>query len=148
MKKIWVLALSGQGRLWLDCADAQADLSLRLAHTHFVGFVMSWLIYWASMWENLSSGVWEQQRRRPACTSVLTGHPYFVIHISESIISKLATRKISTFKTGLNLILSETLKTGFVALRPIWCYVMTLFSRSMPRPPAQRLSHVDICVVG
>ena len=28
-----------------DWADAQADLSLRLAHTHFVGFVMSWLIY-------------------------------------------------------------------------------------------------------
>ena len=25
-------------------ADAQADLSLRWAHTHFVGFVMSWLI--------------------------------------------------------------------------------------------------------
>ena len=25
--------------------DAQADLSLRWAHTHFVGFVMSWLKY-------------------------------------------------------------------------------------------------------
>ena len=25
--------------------DAQADLSLRWEHTHFVGFVMSWLIY-------------------------------------------------------------------------------------------------------
>ena len=24
--------------------DAQADLSLRWAHTHFVGFVMSWVI--------------------------------------------------------------------------------------------------------
>ena len=29
---------------WSDWADAQADLSLRWAHTHFVGFVMSWLI--------------------------------------------------------------------------------------------------------
>ena len=28
-----------------DWADAQADLSLRWAHTHFVGFVMSWLIF-------------------------------------------------------------------------------------------------------
>ena len=28
-----------------DWADAQADLSLRWAHTHFVGFVMSQLIY-------------------------------------------------------------------------------------------------------
>ena len=30
---------------WSDWADAQADLSLRWAHTHFVGFVISWLIW-------------------------------------------------------------------------------------------------------
>ena len=36
--------LSAQRRLWSDWADAQADLSLRWAHSHFVGFVMSWLI--------------------------------------------------------------------------------------------------------
>ena len=29
---------------WSDWADAQADLSLRWVHTHFVGFFMSWLI--------------------------------------------------------------------------------------------------------
>ena len=46
MKKAWVLSysLSAQRRLWSDWADAQADLSLRWAHTHFVGFVMSWLM--------------------------------------------------------------------------------------------------------
>ena len=46
MKKPWVLSypLSAQQRLWSDLADAQADLSLRWAHTHFVGFVMSRLI--------------------------------------------------------------------------------------------------------
>ena len=46
MKKAWVLSypLSAQRRLWSDQADAQADLSLRWAHSHFVGFVMSWLI--------------------------------------------------------------------------------------------------------
>ena len=45
MKKSWVLSypLSAQRRLWSDWADAQADPSLRWAHTHFVGFVMSWL---------------------------------------------------------------------------------------------------------
>ena len=32
-----------QLRLWPDWADAQADLRLRWAHTHFVGFVMSLL---------------------------------------------------------------------------------------------------------
>ena len=46
MKKAWVLSypLSAQQRLWSDWADAQADLSLRWAHSHFVGFVMSRLI--------------------------------------------------------------------------------------------------------
>ena len=45
LKKPCVLSypLSTQRRLWSDWADAQADLSLRWAHTHFVGFVMSWL---------------------------------------------------------------------------------------------------------
>ena len=45
MKKAWVLSYpwSAQRRLWSDWADAKADLSLRWAHTHFVGFVMSWL---------------------------------------------------------------------------------------------------------
>ena len=41
MKKAWVLSypLSTQRRLWSDWADAQADLSLRWAHTHFAGFI-------------------------------------------------------------------------------------------------------------
>ena len=45
MKKACVLSypLSTQGRVWSVWVDAQADL--RWAHTHFVGFVMSWLIY-------------------------------------------------------------------------------------------------------
>ena len=47
MKKSWVLSypLSAQRRLRSDWADAQADLSFRWAHTHFVGFVMSWLTF-------------------------------------------------------------------------------------------------------
>ena len=51
MKKAWVLShpLSAQQRLWSDWADAQADLSLRWAHSHFVGFVMSWL-KWFNTW--------------------------------------------------------------------------------------------------
>ena len=48
MKKAWVLSnpLSAQRRLWSDWADAQADLSLRWAHSHIFGFVMSRLILW------------------------------------------------------------------------------------------------------
>ena len=33
--------LHADGEDWSDWADAQTDLSLRWAHTHFVGFVMS-----------------------------------------------------------------------------------------------------------
>ena len=46
MRKAWVFSypLSAQRRLWSDWADAQADLSLRWAHSHFVGFVMRRLI--------------------------------------------------------------------------------------------------------
>ena len=45
-KKAWVLSypLSAERRLWSDWADAQADLSLRWAHSHIVSFVMSRLI--------------------------------------------------------------------------------------------------------
>ena len=39
-------ANSEQLRLWSDWADAQADLILRWAHSHFVGFVMSRLSCW------------------------------------------------------------------------------------------------------
>ena len=44
--KAWVLSypFSAQRRLWSDLADAQVCLSLRWAHSHFVGFFMSWLI--------------------------------------------------------------------------------------------------------
>ena len=38
----------GQRRLWSDWADDQADLNLRWAHSHFVGFVMSRLIFFLS----------------------------------------------------------------------------------------------------
>ena len=42
MDKAWVLSypLSAHQILWSDWADTQADLSLRWAHSHIVGFVM------------------------------------------------------------------------------------------------------------
>ena len=66
LRSAWASALSDQSSLsawrylrssathWAhskdgsDWADAQADLSLRWVHTHFVGFVMLWLTYWSS----------------------------------------------------------------------------------------------------
>ena len=46
MKNAWFLSypLSAQRRLWSDWVDAQADQSLRWMHSHFIGFVMTWLI--------------------------------------------------------------------------------------------------------
>ena len=59
MKKAWVLSypLSAQWSLWSDWADAQADLSLRWAHSHFVGFVMRWLFYFLR--EKCSYVIWK-----------------------------------------------------------------------------------------
>ena len=46
-EETWVLnyPLSAQRRLWSDWAAAQADLRLRWAHIHFVGFVTRLLIF-------------------------------------------------------------------------------------------------------
>ena len=46
LKKPWVLSypLSAQRRLWSDWAYSQADVSHHWAYSHFVGFVMKWLI--------------------------------------------------------------------------------------------------------
>ena len=46
-KKARILSypLSAQRRLWSDWTDAQADLRLRWAHSHFVGFVTMRLIF-------------------------------------------------------------------------------------------------------
>ena len=38
------MLLHADSKDWSDWVDAQADLSLRWAHSLFVGFVMSWLI--------------------------------------------------------------------------------------------------------
>ena len=80
---------------------------------------------WASTQENLSSGVCEEQRRRPACQSAQTDQLLLFL-LLESITSRFAMREILIFylepvpeQAGLNLILSETQKTGFLPRRPI-----------------------------
>ena len=55
MKKAWVLSypLSAQRRLW---SAWEADQSLCWAHSHFVGFVMRWLILYFHL---LSCNIWQ-----------------------------------------------------------------------------------------
>ena len=87
------------------------------------------IIKWASTRENLSSGIAnntgaDQPGHTPSLISA------FVIRFLESIICKLATGEFSIFylvsvaeETGLKLTLSETPKTGFLAIRPkCHCY--------------------------
>ena len=99
MKKPWVLSyqLSTQRRLWSDWANAQADLSLRWAHTHFVGFVMLWLKCCFS-WQYAQS----RFCRTDTCTwmhgltHVTNGlsHPY---HLDESIFNFRGIRSNFSF---------------------------------------------------
>ena len=84
------------------------------------------------MRKNLSSGVCEKPRRRPACASAQSDQRLcFSLFAFFSIIYKLASCDFSTFylvsvaeQAGLNLALSETLKTGFLATGPKILIVM------------------------
>ena len=90
--------------------------------------MLKWLYHnWPSSRENLSSGVCEQNRRRPACASPQSDQR-LCYSLLENFICKLATGEISILylvsvagKTGLSLALSETPKIGFVATRLISC---------------------------
>ena len=72
-------------------------------------------------------GVCKQQRHRPAYPSAQSDQRLCFFYFLESIISNLVKSEISTFQlvsvaeqAGLNLALSETPKTGFLATRPKW----------------------------
>ena len=96
MKKHWVLSypLSAQWRLWSDWADAQADLSLRWTHTHFVGFVMSWLI-WAMSQENMSSEVCDRVRLKPACSPTEASKSFGILKIEIRGIILISRQRIT-----------------------------------------------------
>ena len=66
MKKPWVLSypLSAQRRFRSDCADAQADQSLRSVHSHFVGFVMS-----GSVNPNMPNGIFQPHELNEAISN-------------------------------------------------------------------------------
>ena len=59
------LSLCGQRRLWSDWADAQADLSLRWAHAHFIDFVISRLISFLQMQQSRILDPQYQQKQPP-----------------------------------------------------------------------------------
>ena len=61
------LSSCGQRRLWSGWADAQADLSLRRAHTHFDGFAMRRLIFQQFCWTELISMIRNSSMRVRTC---------------------------------------------------------------------------------
>ena len=83
--------------------------------------------YMASMWENISSGVGEQQRRRPSCTWGQCDQCLCYLLIGKNHIKTCYKRNFTLLASlcswgdwlSLTLVLSETLKTGFVMSRPI-----------------------------
>ena len=91
-KKTWVLSypLKAQRRLWSDWADAQADLSLCWAHSHFVGFVMRRLKwFWLLTLLSLISQI-RMQWQMPRLIWVFAGRScYFVGFVVRRLISRL-----------------------------------------------------------
>ena len=82
MKKAWVLSypLSAQLRLWSDWADAQADLSFRLVHSHIVGFVMSRLNYFlfeqqSQSWNSIYETEYDKTNKMTCAPSQDSGKP-------------------------------------------------------------------------
>ena len=62
----------GQRRLYSDWVDAQADLSLRWTHSHFGGFVLSWLISWFYVTRLF---LWYRSRLFNFLRSLVAAHP-------------------------------------------------------------------------
>ena len=88
MKKAWVLIypLSAWRRLWSDWTDAQADLSLRWAHTHFVCFVTRRFIYPTSLFFSIRN----QHEKKKKCHAKFFRHECRV-RIYRTVYSVLST---------------------------------------------------------
>ena len=99
---------------WSDWADAQADLSLRWAHTHFVGFVMSQLRWCMTKPTKLTWAPSEDSDQR--------GHP--------SVWSFLAVRCNRVWTLATHKAISKDSESG-------WVYAIILLLRWQPRPDKQ-----------
>ena len=84
----------------------QRDPSSAFRLNHCTGYI------WASTQENLFSVICEQQRRRQACASAQSNQHLFIRYL-ESIVDKLAPRKISLFLASL-CIWGDWFETRFV----------------------------------
>ena len=96
-----------------------------MAFPRFIYHNLSLNIIWALPRENLSSGVFKQHRRRPACASAQS-YQHICYSLFKSAVCKLAAGEILISllvsladETSLKLTLLDTPKTGFLTTRPI-----------------------------
>ena len=78
-----------------DWADAQADLSLRWAHSHFVGFVLSWLSFYSIILLNFQCCLYVNFMT-PVRHIVTTYMPYLTLR--DEISQNLARLEASSHK--------------------------------------------------
>ena len=105
MKKPLALSypMSSQRKLWSDWADAQADPSLRWAHSHFVGFDMSRLIslvgrntgiHWLLIEPcHEKTCLCDQNKLKPACSADETSQGLEISAIASRVIILSRQRK-------------------------------------------------------
>ena len=63
-----------QRRLWSDCADAQADLSLRLSHQCYCRFCRAWLYYFLEVcWQSIAIKVMYECEWQGLSSTLLLG---------------------------------------------------------------------------
>ena len=136
MKKAWVLSYPmSRRRPWSDWADAQADLSLRWAHSHFVGFVMRWLNYVPV--DALSRTVWSHTRAYTfpdACYNIVLGVAIPMVRwVTGHIVPRSFRTQVISYPLLLSIWSFYTQFGHFILISyPVWSFrtfLLLLFSR-------------------
>ena len=140
--------LSAQRRLWSDWADAQADLSLRWAHSHFVGFVMSWLI-WRTNYQNWEFYNWkatEMGKKIGNCFKII----YLLLRLLRYTNEEAHTQYWCLLKRLIRSITFYS-RDSYVVFIGWWVYIVKYSVRAWRRshelesasPPYERVSNIS-----
>ena len=123
LKSAWASAQCGQRRLWSDYwAGVQADHSLRWAHSHFVGFVMSRLIYWLIHTDFQIHEIFPSRLANPINKLVLR------IRLFIGFATLLRNNSCIWKSMWLNLYIQELWTYGSGTLRVVHCWLIFIWS--------------------
>ena len=115
----------GQQRLWSHWVDAKADLSLRWAHSHFVGFVM-----WLSCCVPFPFGAWGR-----ICNSIVSVSDHCINEPAHEIMALFILRK---------LILQMRIRSHPVGVR---CLIFGRILRLLPYFMCVNREGSGVCVI-